>query len=119
MALSRRQMAIVSLACHIFLFLLSETRWDVMSTVSHFAVSFLSQVTGWLLWSVFIYPHFISPLRHLSQPGKSHWLLGHRAWMHPTDIGIDAKKWSVFIEITKITNTLYFEETLMVSKKGQ
>jgi hypothetical protein len=108
MALSWRQMVIVSLACHVFLLLLNETRWNVMTKVSRFAVLFLTQVTGWLLWSVFIYPHFVSPLRHLPQPGKSHWLLGHRAWMHPTDIGIDAKKWSVFIEITKITNTSCF-----------
>ncbi|KAJ5292010.1 hypothetical protein N7478_001261 [Penicillium angulare] len=73
--------------------MVSEGRWKVVSTVPRFAMSFVTQATGWLLWSVFIYPHFKSPLRHLPQPGTSHWLLGHRAWMHPTDIGIDAKKW--------------------------
>ncbi|WPG99081.1 Hypothetical protein R9X50_00188900 [Acrodontium crateriforme] len=92
MALKWRQLASATLAGHMLLLTVCNGKSRLL-TGQHVAVSFMLYIVGSFVWTAFIYPRFISPLRHLPQPTQSHWLLGHRSWTHPTDMGIDGTKW--------------------------
>ena len=47
------------------------------------------------IWSVFIYPHYVSPLRHLPTAKGGHWLLGH-APMFTSGKGEPTREWYVW-----------------------
>jgi len=46
---------------------------------STFAASWALLGTCWALWAVFIYPIFVSPLRHLPEPKGGSWIHGQWA----------------------------------------
>lgn len=47
----------------------------------------------WVVWSSFVYPHFVSPLRHLPQPKGAHWLIGHSKPVVKQGPGVAARQW--------------------------
>ncbi|KND89536.1 Cytochrome P450 [Tolypocladium ophioglossoides CBS 100239] len=60
-----------------------------------FTAQWLAQLTMWGIWTTFVYPHFMSPLRHLPQPKGSHWLLGHGRKLISESPGAPLREWSV------------------------
>lgn len=58
-----------------------------------FILSSSIQFFAMAIWTVFIYPHFISPLRHLPQAKNGHWLLGHAVEARKKSVGALARKW--------------------------
>lgn len=60
------------------------------------AALWLAQAVAWAIWSTFVYPHWVSPLRHLPQPEGAHWLLGHgRQMVGGAPPGAAMRQWSV------------------------
>ncbi|XP_044724797.1 cytochrome p450 domain-containing protein [Hirsutella rhossiliensis] len=53
----------------------------------------LAQFVVWGVWSTFVYPHFVSPLRHLPQPEGAHWLLGHGRQIIGKLLGGPVRQW--------------------------
>lgn len=51
---------------------------------------------GWAVWTTFIYPFYISPLRHLPMPKGNHWLWGHGIKLLREPQGNPSKQWYVF-----------------------
>ncbi|KJZ76346.1 hypothetical protein HIM_04428 [Hirsutella minnesotensis 3608] len=71
------------------------------------------QLVIWGLWSTFVWPHYMSPLRNLPHPGNSHWLLGH----YPQVGVFEKRKWATIYERTDFIRTLgvFNRETLLVT----
>ena len=53
----------------------------------------LLQVFTRAVYSVLIRPHFLSPLRHLPQAAKSHWLLGQGPKIFKDPPGMPMREW--------------------------
>lgn len=47
----------------------------------------------WALWTTFVYPFFLSPLRHLPMPKENHWLWGHGMKLFREPQGNPSKQW--------------------------
>lgn len=45
------------------------------------------------LYFAFIYPFYVSPLRHLPTPDGAHWLLGHLSQLLVASPGVPLRKW--------------------------
>jgi hypothetical protein len=58
-----------------------------------FAATFVIEAVAWGIWAVFIYPHYVSPLRHVGQAPNSHWLFGHALKILKEPSGIPAREW--------------------------
>lgn len=57
---------------------LGQDAWSRASFVQAAAVLLLAQVfVVYGIWSLFVYPFWFSPLRHLPTAPGGHWLLGH------------------------------------------
>lgn len=52
---------------------------------------------AWLVWTIFIYPHYVSPFRHLPTPGGNHWLWGHGLKLMREPQGQASREWYVDI----------------------
>lgn len=48
---------------------------------------------AWLVWTIFVYPHYVSPLRHLPTPGGNHWLWGHGLKLMREPQGQASREW--------------------------
>ncbi|KOS16792.1 hypothetical protein ESCO_004797 [Escovopsis weberi] len=69
---------------------------------AHFSTAVFARasLTLWLAglvlgaaWSVLVYPHFVSPLRHLPTPPGGHWLLGHGPFIVKSAPGVPVRTW--------------------------
>ncbi|KAM3459891.1 hypothetical protein MY5147_003368 [Beauveria neobassiana] len=58
-----------------------------------FLALFASQITIYSVYAVFVYPFFVSPLRHLPQVKGGLPLIGHGINMRKKGLGVMAKKW--------------------------
>jgi hypothetical protein len=58
-----------------------------------FAALFTAQLLAWGVWRLFIYPHYVSPLRHLPQPSGGHWLFGQGLKIIKEPTGAPANEW--------------------------
>ncbi|POR36285.1 Cytochrome P450 78A3 [Tolypocladium paradoxum] len=68
-------------------------------STAQLAELFFAQLFMWAVWSTLIYPHFVSPLRHLPQPKGGHWLAGHGLESWRQGPGVLAKKWYLITEV--------------------
>jgi hypothetical protein len=68
--------------------------WDnkTQSLLVFFAL-FATQVSIYSAYAIFVYPYFVSPLRHLPQVKGGLPLLGHGISMRKNGPGVMAKKW--------------------------
>ena len=60
-----------------------------------FAAQWFGQLTLWGIWTTFVYPPFVSPLRHLPLPEGSHWLLGQGRKLMSESPAAPLREWSV------------------------
>lgn len=60
-----------------------------------FVALFLAQITIYSTYAIFIYPFFVSPLRHLPQVKGGLPFLGHGINMRRKGVGVMAKGWLV------------------------
>lgn len=58
-------------------------------------VVLIAEVILWAIYWTFVYPHFVSPLRHLPQPGGNHWLFGHARKLLAEPSAHPARYWLV------------------------
>lgn len=63
--------------------------------VRAFVTQWLVQLTLWGIWTTFVYPHYMSPLRRLPQPKGSHWLLGQGRKLMSESPAAPLREWSV------------------------
>jgi hypothetical protein len=88
-----RYMACASVAFGIVLpkpFHLLEFETHVVETVFY---AFFAQVFVWSIYLIFIYPHFLSPLRHLPQPKGGIPFIGHSWALGKYGPGVLGRKW--------------------------
>lgn len=92
MGLPWQQMTAAALAGSVFLTFVYRERigWRLTELSM---VLWLAQLVAWGVWSTFVYPHFVSPLRHLPQPGGAHWLLGHGRQIMSGSTGGPLRQW--------------------------
>lgn len=74
---------------------LREMPWSPAVAIRVFAGAYLLQITGWLVYRVLIYPHFLSPLIGLPEPSQSHWLLGQFRRISKEPTGFPMMDWYV------------------------
>lgn len=54
---------------------------------------FLAQAGAFAFYSVFIYPYFVSPFRHLPTPKGGLPILGHGNLLRTRGLGLPAREW--------------------------
>lgn len=72
------------------LFHLYSATWEVPAL---FIALFAGQIAVYGFYAIFIYAHFVSPLRHLPQVKGGLPILGHGISLRKTGPGVMAKKW--------------------------
>jgi hypothetical protein len=84
-----------------------------LALIRVFAAIFLVELIAWGVWRVLIYPHYVSPLRHLPQPSNSHWLLGQGPKIIREPTGVPAREWYVVkccsSELYRVANDMFYE----------
>ncbi|RDA85775.1 hypothetical protein CP532_6296 [Ophiocordyceps camponoti-leonardi (nom. inval.)] len=50
-------------------------------------------LVAWAVWTTFVYPHLVSPLRRLPEPKGAHWLLGHAPRLMGPSAGGPLREW--------------------------
>ncbi|RDA95936.1 hypothetical protein CP533_5897 [Ophiocordyceps camponoti-saundersi (nom. inval.)] len=55
-------------------------------------------LVAWAIWTTFVYPHLVSPLRRLPEPEGAHWLLGHAARLLGPSAGGPLRDWVAEME---------------------
>ncbi|CAM1506733.1 Fc.00g063740.m01.CDS01 [Cosmosporella sp. VM-42] len=63
------------------------------SLLGFFVVLWLVGIVLWAIWAIWIYPLFVSPLRHLPQPSGNHWLFGQFKRIMAEPSGIPMREW--------------------------
>lgn len=89
-----KQMAGVSLLGAMLIRLLHLYDNKTQSLVVFFAL-LVAQVSIYSAYAMFVYPYFVSPLRHLPQVKGGLPLFGHGISMRKNGPGVMAKKWQV------------------------
>ena len=69
------------------------SRWSVLFVAGIFTKACLVQFTGWVVYSVLLYPHFLSPLIGLPEPEGSHWLNGQFKRISKEKTGMPMLDW--------------------------
>ncbi|KAG5975612.1 hypothetical protein E4U55_007617 [Claviceps digitariae] len=57
-----------------------------------------AQISAWLIYSIYIYPYFLSPLRHLPQPKGGLPLIGHSWGLGKHGPGVLGRKWMAQVQ---------------------
>lgn len=70
-----------------------EESWSLGFIIKSFTGSFLAASVGWVVYAVFLWPYFLSPLRHLPGPKDGHWLLGQYARIIKEPTGVPQIDW--------------------------
>ncbi len=71
--------------------------WPRVFGALSFAALFILQISVWGGWYMFIYPFYISPLRHLPTPPGALPLIGHSYSALAKGVGVSARHWYVSI----------------------
>lgn len=69
------------------------SRWSVLFVAGVFVQACLVQVAGWVVYSVLLYPHFLSPLIGLPEPEGNHWLMGQFKRISKETTGMPMLDW--------------------------
>ena len=69
------------------------SRGSVLFTIGVFVQAYLVQVTGWVVYSMLLYPHFLSPLIGLPEPGGNHWFMGQFKRISNEITGMPMREW--------------------------
>lgn len=59
--------------------------------------TFFFELVVLIIWKVFLYPYYFSPLRHLPMPRGGHWLWGHGMKLQNESQGNPSKEWYVVL----------------------
>lgn len=69
------------------------SRWSTLFMAGIFVKACLVQFSGWVVYSVLLYPHFLSPLIGLPEPDGSHWLMGQFKRISKETTGMPMLDW--------------------------
>lgn len=75
------------------LFITQQQEWTRNLAIGAFAAVFGIQMAIYSIYSLFIYPFFLSPYRHLPKPPGGDYLFGHTRQMVKEGLGTTARKW--------------------------
>ncbi|KAF5130711.1 Cytochrome P450 monooxygenase FUM15 [Metarhizium anisopliae] len=75
------------------LFITQQQEWTRKLAIGAFAVVFGIQMVIYSIYSLFIYPFFLSPYRHLPKPPGGDYLFGHTRQVVKEGLGTTARKW--------------------------
>lgn len=64
-----------------------------LASSTNLAILYAICILWWAIWTTFIYPFFISPLKHLPMPKGNHWLWGHGMKLLREPQGNPSKEW--------------------------
>ncbi|KAK2590019.1 hypothetical protein QQS21_012297 [Conoideocrella luteorostrata] len=67
--------------------------WTHALAIQMFAIIYGALLGAWSFYTIFIYPFFVSPYRHLPQPPGGDWLFGHTRRAIGDGLGTTARKW--------------------------
>ncbi|PHH87440.1 hypothetical protein CDD83_8871 [Cordyceps sp. RAO-2017] len=117
MGLPWRQMAAAALAGSALTAMATDRLRSRKHVAQSFALLWLVQVVVWAVWSTFVYPHLLSPLRHLPTPAGAHWLLGHSRKLVGESPGAPLREWITGMEHDGLIRYLFAfnRERLLVS----
>ncbi|GAM88387.1 hypothetical protein ANO11243_064200 [Dothideomycetidae sp. 11243] len=84
-------------------------------------VVFLSLAFPKILYKAFIFPNFISPIRHLPGPSNPHWLFGHGLKIIRDPTGVPMREWNNEVPnegLIRYTSFLNSERLLVTGPKA-
>jgi len=67
--------------------------WPIKGFVPNVIAVWAIQFTGWVVWTVFLYPKVFSPLRHVPEPDGASWLNGHFWVCQAAHTGVPMMEW--------------------------
>ena len=91
----------------------------ILSFLAAGAVAYILQAAAYAVYAIFVYPHLLSPLRHLPQPATgNHVVLGQFPRMHREPTGKPAQDWINTIPNDGLIRYLgiFNQERLLVTK---
>lgn len=71
----------------------AQDRWTRWSLLGYFPMLWMAGLMIWVTWSLWVYPIFVSPLRHLPEPTGNHWLFGQGKRIFAEPSGIPMREW--------------------------
>ncbi|KAI0432481.1 cytochrome P450 [Xylaria sp. FL1042] len=74
-----------------------QSHWWKLHYVSTFFAAWLLQLLLWIIWAVFLYPLYFSPLLHLPEPKGGSWWNGHFKEIRQKPSGIPMRHWAATI----------------------
>lgn len=69
--------------------------WSRLLLLKHFTKLWAVGFVLWVVWAIWIYPLFVSPLRHLPEPSNNHWFLGQAKRIFAEPSGLPMREWFV------------------------
>lgn len=74
-----------------------QSQWSKSALLGYFLGLWLVGFVLWGIWAVWVYPLFVSPLRHLPEPSNNHWLWGQFKKIIAEPSGRPMREWFVDI----------------------
>lgn len=75
----------------------AQSQWSKSALLGYFLGLWLVGFVLWGIWAVWVYPLFVSPLRHLPEPSDNHWLWGQFKKIIAEPSGRPMREWFVDI----------------------
>ena len=73
----------------------AQDNWSRLLLLGHFTGLWIASLAAWGVWAVWIYPLFVSPLRHLPGPSGNHWFMGQAKKIMAEPSGVPMREWFV------------------------
>ena len=93
MGLPYRPMSAVALGATYLASSRAASTWPSASFLLAFAAFWALELALWAIYTVFLYPLYFSPLRHLPAPAGNSWLVGQYAKIARLPTGVPMMEW--------------------------
>jgi hypothetical protein len=81
----------------------AQNSWVRLQLLGHFTEFWFASLAVWGIWAVWIYPLFVSPLRHLPGPSGNHWFMGQAQKIMAEPSGVPMREW--FVGVFLVSNS--------------
>ncbi|KAF7536605.1 hypothetical protein G7Z17_g13020 [Cylindrodendrum hubeiense] len=71
----------------------AQDKWSRWSLLGSFTQLWVVGLMLWVIWALWVFPIFASPLRHLPEPTNNHWLFGQGKRIFAEPSGIPMREW--------------------------
>ncbi|KAJ4272064.1 hypothetical protein NW762_000774 [Fusarium torreyae] len=75
----------------------AQDNWSRLLLLGHFTELWIGSLAAWGVWAIWIYPLFVSPLRHLPGPSGNHWFMGQAKKIMAEPSGVPMREWATEI----------------------